>query len=135
LTLVDTDILLDFVTGDPLWLKPSQAAFVERAASGRVLFVDPVFAEALLAFPNVQECSRFFDNLGIEHVAMTHDAPWRAALAFKAYRRRGGTRTNVLVDFFLGAQAEVEKLPVLTRDAGRYTTYFPTIELVVPTAQ
>jgi len=135
LTLVDTNILLDFVTRDPLWLKPSQAAFVERAAAGRVLFVDPVFAETSLAFPNARECSRFFDNLGIEHVAMTLDALWRAAQAFKAYRRRGGTRSNVLVDFFVGAQAEVEKLPVLTRDTGRYATYFPRVELIVPAAE
>jgi predicted nucleic acid-binding protein len=134
-TLVDTNVLLDFVTRDPVWLNSSRAAFVERAAAGRILFIDPVFAETSLAFPNAEECSRFFDNLGIEHCPMSRDALWRAAQAFRAYRRRGGLRSNVLVDFFVGAQAEVEKLPVLTRDAGRYATYFPRVELIVPAVE
>jgi len=66
---------------------------------------------------------------------MTREALWRAAQAFKAYRRRGGARSNVLVDFFVGAQAELDKAPVLTRDTARYTTYFPQVELIVPGAQ
>ena len=52
--------------------------------------------------------------------------------AFRAYRTKGGSRTGVLPDFFIGAHAAVDRLPLLTRDKGRYPTYFPTVELIVP---
>ena len=54
-----------------------------------------------------------------------HAALFRAGKVFQAYRRRGGTRTGVLPDFFIGAHAEVSGLRLLTRDAARYRTYFP----------
>jgi len=63
--------------------------------------------------------------------------PPRAALflagqAFREYRRAGGTRTGVLGDLFIGAHAAVLGCGILTRDAARYRTYFPTVELLTP---
>jgi predicted nucleic acid-binding protein len=62
------------------------------------------------------------------------EALFLAGKAFKSYRESGGTRTGVLPDFFIGAHALVENIPLLTRDPKRYRTYFPTVELIVPTA-
>jgi predicted nucleic acid-binding protein len=36
----------------------------------------------------------------------------------------------VLPDFFIGAHAVVEDIALLTRDARRYRSYFPTIRLI-----
>ena len=62
--------------------------------------------------------------------------PWRAGFlagkAFVAYRRRGGTRRSPLPDFFIGAHAAVEGFALLTRDARRYRTYFPSVQLICP---
>ena len=55
-----------------------------------------------------------------------------AGKVFSTYRSRGGARTGVLPDFFIGALAAVEGLPLLTRDPQRYRTYFPTVRLVDP---
>jgi predicted nucleic acid-binding protein len=55
-----------------------------------------------------------------------------AGKAFVQYRRQGGTKTNVLADFFIGAHAAVAGLPVLTRDVRRYAGYFPTVRLITP---
>jgi len=55
-----------------------------------------------------------------------------AGKAFRQYRQSGGTKTGVLPDFFIGAHAEAEKYKLLTRDAGRYKTYFPKIKLICP---
>jgi predicted nucleic acid-binding protein len=132
LTLVDTNILLDFVTLDPVWFTPARTAFVERAAAGPMAIIDPIFAETSVAFPDAAACSRFVDMLELEHVQMPREALWRAGQAFRRYRSRGGNRTNVLADFFVGAHAETQACAVLTRDTGRYRTYFPGVELITP---
>ena len=63
---------------------------------------------------------------------VSRPAARRAAHAFRAYRQRGGTKTGVLPDFFIGAHAQAEGYQLLTRDAGRYQTYFPNIKLICP---
>ena len=60
------------------------------------------------------------------------EALFLAGKAFQRYRARGGTRTNTLPDFFIGAHAAVLGIPLLTRDARRYAGYFPNLELIVP---
>jgi predicted nucleic acid-binding protein len=63
---------------------------------------------------------------------MPRKALFLAGKAFARYRAAGGTRAGVLPDFFIGAHAEIEGLPLLTRDADRYRHYFPTVTLIAP---
>jgi predicted nucleic acid-binding protein len=46
------------------------------------------------------------------------------------YRRRGGPRQSPLPDFYIGAHAAIGRLALLTRDATRYRTYFPGVEII-----
>jgi predicted nucleic acid-binding protein len=55
-----------------------------------------------------------------------------AGRAFVEYRRQGGVRTTPLPDFYIGAHVAVGGLKLLTRDARRYTTYFPKLALIAP---
>ena len=55
-----------------------------------------------------------------------------AGKVFVQYRKAGGGRTGVLPEFFIGAHPAVTKLPLLTRDVGRYLTYFPNMALIAP---
>jgi predicted nucleic acid-binding protein len=52
--------------------------------------------------------------------------------AFLQYRRRGGGKAQVPPDFFIGAHAAVAGWPLLTRDASRFRTYFPGLQVVAP---
>jgi predicted nucleic acid-binding protein len=63
---------------------------------------------------------------------MPRPALFLAGKVFTRYRKSGGTRTGVLPDFFIGAHAAVSELPLLTRDVGRYKTYFPSLTLITP---
>lgn len=55
-----------------------------------------------------------------------------AGKAFAQYRRRGGSKAQVLSDFFIGAHAAVQGWPLLTRDASRFRTYFPSLQVLAP---
>ena len=50
----------------------------------------------------------------------------------RKYRRSGGLRERVLPDFLIGAHAAVKSYRILTRDAARYRTYFPDVDIIAP---
>jgi predicted nucleic acid-binding protein len=131
-TLVDSNVLVDVLVGDPRWAKWSDKALIDSLEKGPV-FVNPViYAEISLGFPSVEECDASLDVQGVERIPLPWPAAFLAGRAFREYRRRAGTRRSPLPDFFIGAHAAVEGLRLLTRDTRRYRTYFPTVELVVP---
>jgi hypothetical protein len=72
---------------------------------------------------------------GITVASMPRKALFLAGKAFARYRAAGGTRTGVLPDFFIGAHAALEGLPLLTRDAQRYRHYFPSVNLIAPESE
>ena len=72
------------------------------------------------------------DTLMLARLALPYGAAFRAGRAFLRYRRAGGTRSSPLPDFYIGAHAETEGLTLLTRDVGRYRSYFPSLNLVTP---
>jgi predicted nucleic acid-binding protein len=64
--------------------------------------------------------------------AIPREALFLAGKAFLRYRRSRGTERSVLPDFYIGAHAAVMQWPILTRDASRYKTYYPTVSLITP---
>jgi predicted nucleic acid-binding protein len=63
---------------------------------------------------------------------LPYAAAFLAGKAFMVRRRRGGAKSSPLPDFYIGAHAAVAGYRLLTRDAQRYRTYFPAIELLAP---
>jgi predicted nucleic acid-binding protein len=130
--LVDTNILFDLVTNDPIWAEWSARQL--RILSARTtLFVNPVvYAELSVGYNHVDEIDAALDAAGVQMIEMPRPALFLAGKAYRTYRARGGIKTGVLPDFFIGAHAVAEGLSLLTRDARRYRSYFPTIELITP---
>ena len=93
---------------------------------------DSIYAELSLAFSTVEALDEALAALQIPVIETPKPALFLAGKAFVKYRRQGGTKTNVLADFFIGAHAAVAGLPVLTRDVRRYAGYFPTVQLIAP---
>ena len=66
--------------------------------------------------------------------ALPWDAAFLAGQAFKVYRGAQGAKTSPMPDFYIGAHALVNGLQLLTRDAARYRSYFPRLQIVAPEA-
>jgi predicted nucleic acid-binding protein len=130
--LFDTSVLLDIRTADETWVAWSEAQLREAAKEGPVLINPIIYAELAPAFGSQAELDAWLEPAFFRKLPLPYAAGWRAAQAFVAYRRAGGTKTSPLPDFYIGAHAETEGLTVVTRDAGRYRTYFPSVTLVTP---
>lgn len=131
-TLVDSNVLIDVLAGDPLWGDWSERALVDALEEGVVFVNQVVYSEVSIGFPTIEECDWALEVQGVERIPLPWPAAFLAGRAFREYRRRGGQKRSPLPDFFIGAHAAVEGLRLLTRDAPRYRTYFPTVELIVP---
>jgi predicted nucleic acid-binding protein len=131
-TLVDTNVLLDVFTKDPKWLGWSLTQLEEASFSGPLLINDVIYAEASTRYSTIEGFESALVGAGVTVVPTPRMVLFLAGKAFMQYRGAGGVRTGVLADFFIGAHAAVERLPLLTRDARRYRNYFPTVVLITP---
>jgi predicted nucleic acid-binding protein len=132
MTLVDTNVLLDLVTNDAQWADWSIRQLDAAALQGPLVINDIVYAELSVRFTAIETLEDALDEVAISVAAMPRAALFLAGKVFQRYRAAGGTRTGVLPDFFIGAHAAVAGLPLLTRDARRYRSYFPSVDQVTP---
>lgn len=131
-TLVDSNVILDVLTEDSEWLEWSATA-LEHEADKSVLVINPlIYAEVSIRFERIED----LDNALPTDLFRRDHLPWAAGFlagkSFLSYRRRGGARRAPLPDFYIGAHAAVAGMRLLTRDATRYRSYFPSIELIAP---
>jgi len=130
--LVDSNVLLDVISGDPAWGAWSSAA-LEQTADEAILVIDAlIYAEVSIGFASIEALEEALppDLYRREH--LPYEAAFLAGKAFLRYREAGGTRQSPLPDFYIGAHAAVSGYRLLTRDATRYRTYFPALELIAP---
>ena len=132
MTLVDSNVLLDVVTDGQNWADWSEKQLERAAANGPLVINDIVYAEISTRYASVDAVDSALRDLRIEVAPMPRPALFLAGKAYLRYRGAGGMRTGVLADFFIGAHAAVEQLPLLTRDTQRYRAYFPTVVLIAP---
>lgn len=135
MTLVDSNILLDIFTRTPNWWEWALVQLEEAALHGPLLINDVIYAESSVRFQSMDELDAALAVAGITVASMPRKALFLAGKAFARYRAAGGVRTGVLPDFFIGAHAELEGLPLLTRDAQRYRHYFPSVNLIAPESE
>lgn len=130
--LVDTNVLVDLLEDDPEWADWSVAQLRAQSQLHKLCINPVIYAELSLTFSTFEALDEVLDSLRLPVIELPRPALFLAGKAFAQYRRRGGTKANVLPDFFNGAHAAVARWPVLTRDASRYASYFPTVALVTP---
>jgi predicted nucleic acid-binding protein len=130
--LVDSNVLIDVAEDDPVWGEWSRTALA-RCADEATLVVNPiVYAEVSVAYTRVEEIERFLPASLYRREPLPFEAAFLAGKVFLQYRKRGGQARSPLPDFYIGAHAAVRGHRLLTRDATRYRTYFPRLEIIAP---
>lgn len=130
--LVDSNVLLDLVTRDPAWIEWSQRKLDGARGSPGLAINDVVYAEVSIGFDDMVTLDAMIADTGLQHLPVPRHALFLAGKAFREYRKARGSRTGVLPDFFIGAHAVAADMPLLTRDARRFRTYFPSLRLIAP---
>jgi predicted nucleic acid-binding protein len=130
--LVDSNVLLDVLSEDPEWYAWSAAELAKAAASDELAINPIVYAEVSVGFTRIEE----LDQALSQDDFLRLDLPWEAAFlagkCFLSYRGRKGEQRSPLPDFYIGAHAAVAGMRLLTRNASRYRTYLPRLELIAP---
>jgi predicted nucleic acid-binding protein len=132
MVLIDANIIIDILTDDPDWADASEDALLRAAANDPVAINPLIYAEVSAAFSTPEKLEESLNSLEFVRLELPYRAAFLAAKAFLQYRRRGGEKRSPLPDFYIGAHAQTEGIPLLTRDLRRYRTYFPKLRLLQP---
>ena len=130
--LVDSNVLLDIATSDPHWSDWSATALAESAEHTTLIINPIIYAEVSIGYTTIEALDAALPQTLYQRESLPWEAGFLAGKCFRLYRRRGGQRNSPLPDFYIGAHAAIRQLALLTRDAARYRTYFPNIEIIAP---
>ena len=101
MTLIDTNVLLDLATDDPVWADWSVRHLDAAAVKGPLVINDVVYAELSVGFERIEELDDLLENeAGVTLEEMPREALFLAGKAFRRYRAAGGARLGVLPGFF-----------------------------------
>ena len=130
--LVDSNVILDIFLDDPQWANWSTTALA-NASNNSTLYINKiVYTEVSIGFNKIEELESALHKGGFQMLEIPKEALFLAGKAYLSYRRGKGTKKSPLPDFYIGAQAAVLGMDLITRDEGRYRTYFPTVRLISP---
>jgi len=128
--LIDTGIVTDLADPESTWFEWS-ASTLERLDQNNTMVINPIiYAECSGGFGRIEEVETLFETLGFAMKPVPREALFLAGKAFLQYKKRKGEKGNVLPDFFIGAHAAISGYSLISRDKGRFNTYFPSVELV-----
>jgi predicted nucleic acid-binding protein len=130
--LVDSNVLLDVIAGDPRWAPWSSTALATIADESLLVINPLIHAEVSIRFDSIEAVDGVLPASLFRREDVPYEAAFLAGKAFIQYRDRGGKRRSLLPDFFIGAHAAVAGYRVLTRDPRRYRSYFPKLDLIAP---
>jgi predicted nucleic acid-binding protein len=130
--VVDSNVILDIVTEDKKWFPWSSEALTHYSETHALVINPVIYAEVSIGFDRIEEVEDVLSPMFFRRDPIPWEAAFLAGKCFLDYRKKGGGKRSPLPDFFIGAHAAVLGIPLLTRDASRYRTYFPKLRLIAP---
>jgi len=130
--LVDSNILLDIFLDNPDWADWSVAR-LNRFAQTFPLYINPViYSEISLGFESIEVLENILKEMDIRILQIPKEALFLSGEVYLKYRKGRGIKHSPMPDFYIGAQAAVNELSLLTRDSKNYRFYFPTVRIISP---
>ena len=130
--LVDSNVILDLILDDPDWADWSETTLTKYGDLNTLFINLVIYTEISIGFERIEALEKAMQIAAFQMLDIPKEALFLAGKAFVHYKKRKGSRTLPLPDFYIGAQAAVMKLDLITRDENRYRTYFPTLNLITP---
>mgnify|MGYP006303873397 CR=1 FL=1 len=130
--LVDSNVILDLFLDDPVWASWSEETLENYCHVGNLFINSVIYAEISIGFESIESLEDALDMADFRLLPIPKEALFLAGKAFVRYKRKKGAKKSPLPDFFIGAQAAILKMDLITRGATRYRTYFPTVNLIAP---
>ena len=130
--LVDSNIVLDVFLNDPKWADWSESKLDEYDQLGILYINSIIYSEISIGFKRIENLESAIAKAGLQMLEIPKEALFLAGKAYLKYKKRKGTKRTPLPDFYIGAQAAVQDLDLIKRDASRYQSYFPTLKLIAP---
>ncbi len=130
--LVDSNVILDIFLDDPNWADWSESALANYSVHTTLYINSIVYTEVSVGFGKIEELESALHKGGFQMLEIPKEALFLAGKTYLKYRESGGIKRSPLPDFYIGAQAAVLGLDLITRDVTRYHTYFPTVRLICP---
>jgi predicted nucleic acid-binding protein len=130
--LVDSNVILDVFLNDLKWADWSESKLEECSDHASLYINSIIYSEISIGFKLIEGLESAISKAGFQLLEIPKEALFLAGKAYIKYKRREGVKSTPLPDFFIGAQAAVLNLDLLTRDISRYQTYFPTVKLIAP---
>lgn len=130
--LLDSSVLLDIFTEDPIFFLPSLTCISEVGAFRTLAINGVVYSEISLSYARIEDLDAAIYGTRLHLLEPPREAYFLAARAFYAYKKKGGVKTGVLPDFFIGAHAAVLDIPLITRDPKRVRYSFPQLQIIEP---
>ena len=130
--IVDSNIILDVFLDDFKWADWSESKLEEYSEYTSLYINSIIYSEISIGFKLIEDLESAIIKAGLQLLELPKEALFLAGKAYVKYKKRKGVKTTPLPDFFIGAQAAVLNLDLLTRDVSRYQLYFPTVKLIAP---
>ena len=130
--LVDSNVILDIFLDDPNWADWSESALAEYSVDTDLYINSIVYTEVSIGFEKIEELELALNKSGFQMLEIPKEALFLAGKAFLKYRRGRGIKGSPFPDFYIGAQAAILDMELITRDVSRYRTYFPSVKLISP---
>ena len=130
--LVDSNVILDVFLNDLTWADWSELKLEEYSYHTSLYINSIIYSEISIGFELIEDLEFAISKAGFQLLEIPKEALFLAGKAYIKYKKRNGVKNAPLPDFFIGAQAAVLNLELLTRDVSRYQSYFPTVKLITP---